>query len=305
MTDALEQLFAFKWRQVEIPISKTRMTIAHDLVEHKYWRVDGARVEDTGLAPIRIHATIPLQNGIIPGASERWSNVYPTLMRALVRSFSAREKGPLGHPEFGNIACQAEHLEIDWDAMKRGGCDAEASWVQTNDDDAALIGGEPSPVADMTSAASDFDSFSDAKALVPEMPVYFDTFESLMNRVAGAFDQAAILAGKPQALLNRITYRAQQVQDSAERAKSALTWPMIDAAEKMKASSDGLRRQLVEAKREIGLYRVPAETTLAGVQLQIPESSLTDLIRLNPALMRDPSVPKGSIVRFFGKRLAA
>lgn len=48
MADVLSQLFAFKWRDVEVPITKMRLSIAHDLVEHKYWGVDGARIEDTG-----------------------------------------------------------------------------------------------------------------------------------------------------------------------------------------------------------------------------------------------------------------
>jgi hypothetical protein len=306
MADVLSQLFAFKWRDVEVPISRLRMSLAHDLVEHKYIGVNGARVEDTGVAPLRIHATMPLFDGIVPGKQEAWdpASVYG-ILRPLILSFSRRDTGILQTPEFGGIACKAEKLDIDWDAMKRGGCEAEASWVE-NLDDNVQHEIKPSPVAAMEGAARDLDGTTeDIRALVPAQPVYLESLEDLMGRVAGAFDQTTLLAGRLKAPLDRLTYRAQQIQDSAERAKSAFTWPAVMAAEQVKASANDVRRQLVEANRQIGLYLVPADTTLAGVALDVPDASITDLIRLNPQIMRDPIVHKGSVIRYFGAPLAA
>jgi prophage DNA circulation protein len=304
--DVLSQLFAFKWRDVEVPISKMRFSLAHDLVEHKYYGVNGARVEDTGLAPIRIHATITLTNGIVPGQNEHWSagDVYG-LLRPFIIAFSKRETGILWHPEFGGIACKAEHLDIDWDALKRGGCEAEASWVENIDDDVAHQIA-PSPVAAMQGAAADLDgSVEDIRDLVPSMPVYSESLESLMDKVTSSFDQISLATSRLTAPLNRVVYRVQQIQDAADRAKNALTWPITMNAETVKASAGGLRKQLAEANREIGLYRVPGDTTLAGVTMQIVDADLVDIIRLNPDLMRQPLIPTGTVVRYFGKKLAA
>lgn len=317
-SDALSQLFPFRWRDVELPITHMRLSIAHDLVEHKYWGVDGARVEDTGLAPIRIHATIPIQNGITPGTKEGWDpQLYPGKLRGFILAFSQRTTGLLQHPEFGGIACKAEHLDIDWDAMKRGGCDAEASWVE-NLDDQVRHDIQPSPVAALESAASDMDGdLQDlkelvdqslkAKGLTPRKPddASSETFDTMMNKITAVFDQATIAQGRPAALLNRIVYRAEALKDAAERSGSPLAWPVKHNAERIKVSANGVREELVHAKREIGLYRVPADTTLASVQIAIPDSTITDLIRLNPLLVREPRVRAGTVVRYFGKKLAA
>ena len=50
MVDEFEQLLPFKWRDVELPVTHVKLSLAHDLVEHKYWGVDSGRVEATGVA---------------------------------------------------------------------------------------------------------------------------------------------------------------------------------------------------------------------------------------------------------------
>lgn len=317
MSEVLDQLFEFIWRDVAIPISKMHMSIAHDLVEHKYWGVDGARIESTGLAPTRVHATIPLQSGIVPGRRETWdpNKVYPEMLRGLIVSFSKREVGLLQHPEFGPMVCKAEKLDIDWDAMRRGGCDAEASWVETADDDRVGADLPPSPVSAMTGAAQDFDALDGsivdlvdaqlaAQGLPMRWPHYTDeSFEGLMNKVTGSIDKGTALVGTPKRLLDRVVYRAQQIEEAVDRSRTPLGWPIRHNTQLMIASANHLREQVASADREIGQYRVPADTTLAALVFQIPgaTSSVTDLIRLNPDLMRSAAVPANSIARYFGK----
>jgi hypothetical protein len=313
MTDTLEQLFAFRWRDVEIPISRMRMSIAHDVVEHKYWGVDGARIESTGLAPTRVSATIPLQNGMVPGYREGWDpgKIYPTLLRSLLVSFSKREKGKLQHPEVGGMICKAEKLEIDWDAMKRGGCDAEASWVETADDDASLVRADKSPVADMEGAARDFDSFDsriadlvdrelEAQGFPGRYPVFEESFESMMNKAAGMIDKVSFAIGAPQRFVDRMVYRAEQIENAVDRSRTALGWPVRHSTQSMVAAANGLRRELVEANRAIGTYRVLANTTLAALRVTLNNNTMTDLIRLNPKHMASPEILAGAIVRFYG-----
>jgi prophage DNA circulation protein len=127
--DTFDQLLAAAWNSIEFPVTKMRMSIAHDLVEHKYYGVDGARVESVGLAPRRFSFSAPLFNGISPGKAEKWAALYPNQLRILLVDFQKKTKGLLQHPEFGIIVCKAERFDMDWDAARRGGVDAALSFV--------------------------------------------------------------------------------------------------------------------------------------------------------------------------------
>lgn len=297
--DPLAELLAFKWRDVEFPVTRMRVSIAHDLVEHKYWGVNGARVEATGLAPMRFSASIPLTNGIVPAKSERWQFLYPNTMLKLLVAFAKKATGILQHPEFGPIACKAEKIDLDWEGIRRGGCDAEASWVETNPDDPqATVAAAPVHQIDL--AARDLDASSaDLKKLVPEAPEYKESFEDFARQIQAIGDQVTLLSYRASGKINGILYRVQNVEDSIDRARSALTWPVKQNLERLKAAGHDLRRKLLEVGRDIVLYRVPGDTTLAGVAACIPDANIGDLVKLNPALMSSPEIRRGTMVRHY------
>jgi prophage DNA circulation protein len=306
MADVFEQLLAFKWRDVEFPVTRMRLSLAHDLVEHKYWGVDGARVEATGLAPLRFHATIPLLNTIVPGKSENWDpRQYPDGLRALVIAFAKKETGIIQHPEFGFIPAKAERLDIDWDANVRGGVMAEASWVETISDDDIRQAIEFSPVNEVQLAALDLDvSGADLKKLIPHLPEYKTTLDDLLRGVTGVFDQATLLSMRFAGKIDSVVYRVQTLEDSVDRAKNALTWPIKQNIERVKAAAYNIRQTLLQLGKDIVFYRVPADTTLAGVAAQLPDTNVGDLIKLNPQLMRTPEVPANTLIRYYGSKLS-
>ena len=93
-----EQLNACSWRDIPFPISSMKVTVSQDLVQHKYWGVDGASVEATGRAPLEIEAVIPFVNGIVPGKGEKWGVLYPTQFRSFLKAFVDKKTGTLVHP---------------------------------------------------------------------------------------------------------------------------------------------------------------------------------------------------------------
>jgi len=305
--DALSDLLAFRWRDVQVPVTRMRVSLAHDLVEHKYWGVDGARVEATGLAPLRFSATIPMVNGLAVGKSETWkSQLYTNVLRPLIVAFSRRDIGLLQHPEFGNVACKAERLDIDWDGSKRGGCDVEASWVETVDD-RAIREVLKAPASAMGDAARTLDaSGADIKSLVPKAPVYVDSFESMMNNITGVVDQVGIQSKRAAGRIDAVVYRVKALGESVDRTRSSLTWPIKHAIEVIKANADDLRKALAKIGRDIVIYTTLSESTMAGVYGIVggPATSMTEFIRLNSHLMREPRVPVGSNIRYFASSIA-
>lgn len=319
MSDVFEELLPVKWREIEFPITRTRMSIAHDLVEHKYWGVDGAKVESTGLAPIRFLFSVPMLNGIEPGRNETWAALYPNQFRALIAAFQKKAVGILQHPEFDQFTCKAERMDIDWDATRRGGVDIELSFVETKldfDDSSFLMGNSPIEVVDIGSIdldeeekrASIKELFS--RAGVP-LPPYLDdskkkiSLSEFAQKVKAVTDYPTLLSKRSAGQLDALLYHVNRVAESAAAAKTALTWPIIQNVERTKAAAYEIQQAWLATSRTVSLFTVPADTTLAGVARQLPEAKVSDLIRLNPGLMRQPEIPKGTVVRYYAARAAA
>jgi hypothetical protein len=174
-----------------------------------------------------------------------------------------------------------------------------------------------SPVSSIEQAAKDLDAnHKDLKSIVkkrikeiggvdPTGKMEPD-FDSFARGIAAIGDQVSLLQYKTAGKIDSIVYRAQQVGESIDRARSALTWPAKQAVERITSEADGLREQLLALSRDIGLYRVAVDTTLAGVLLSVPEgNTVGDLVKLNPRLITNPVVDAGTYVRHYVARIAA
>lgn len=311
--DVMETMFPASWRGIEFPVSRMRASLAHDLVEHKTWGRDGAKVEDTGLAPLRLSFTSPMLRGITPGRTERWGELYPRQFMALLAAFRKTAKGSLHHPQFATILCKAERMEVDWDAARRGGCDVELSFVETlaeEDEDIIKRGRLDDPTVVETAAATlekpttkaDLKALLRAKGL-PLPPYLADkdpfSFTDAINSVKKVLDYPSLLERRVGGKIDSIAYQLDRVADSAKSAKSALTWPITAAVERSKASLHDMQGNLLAGTKRIGLFTVPADTTLAGVARQIRGAKVGDLAKLNPELVLNPEIPRGTIVRHY------
>ena len=319
MAGEFSQLLPFTWRGLHLPISKIGLSLAHDLVEHKYWGVNGARVEATGVAPIRISATIPIANSIFPGKNEKWSAgaLYPDALRRFIIEFAKKETGYVQHPEFGEIACKPERMDFELTGEKQDCTEIHASWVETLDDQLVHKLRLSEPVLDLDQAASDLKtSGANLKELVPELPEFKEDIESLGRKLTALVDTVSILQYRSAGLVNRILYQAHRLEVSIQRAATgqlgqvtalrpfsslvkqhALTWPAVESLQKIKASAFSLRKAIL-TPNGLGLYTVPAQTTIAGLLPALPNVSVSDLLKLNPSLARGPVVPKGAVVRY-------
>lgn len=310
MSDVFEQLLAAKWRGVEFPVTKMRMSIAHDLVEHKYWGVDGARVESTGLAPRRFSFTSPLLNGISPGRAEKWAALYPNQFRLLLTAFQKKERGEMQHPEFGIIICKAERFDADWDAARRGGTDVEMSFVETlTEADLEVQEDTPVGVVDI-GEIDELDSptlKADLKTILLlnglPLPPYLvkETISlgGLANKIKAVTDYPSVVSRRAAGAAAELKYHVDRIAQSAQASRSALTWPVVQSTERVKASLHEAEQNLLRGARRVKFFRVPSPTTLAGVARQIPGATVSDLIKLNPTLVRRPELPENTIVRYF------
>jgi len=306
MADAFAtMLLPFLWRGKGYPVARLRFSLAHDLVEHKQPGVDGAYVEDTGIAPVRVRATIPFSNLIVKGESETWASgdLYPTAFREFIEDFRDPRAGILQHPEFGGMLCRPDDLEFELNADARSGAIIEASWVQTLDDTVETVV-EPAYV-NLDALAITFDlQQTDLRALVPQLPEYETTFEDLARIVQAVGDQAALTSKRAAGRIDQIAYRIDAIQRSVDGARSALTWPATQIIERLRAASESVRQRLLTENRDIVLHTTSRDLTLAGLIPELPGATLTDLMRLNRGLLRGPIVPANTVVRYYAPKAA-
>lgn len=303
MASIFEQMLPCSWRGIEIPVSALRLSLSHDLAEHKYVGVDGANLEATGRNSMQIEIVIPFFNGIVPGKNEKWTanNLYPVRFRDFLHAFVDRTTGVLQHPELGEITCKPETLDFNLEPTHRDGVEVTARFRETvilGDDGQVAVGN--SPIQFLYGGAFDLDaSDADLLSLVPERPEEEETFASLVNKLTGFVDKITIArnlaANKPAQIL----YRLNQLAASVDRARTPLTWPTTNAITQMSVALHDVAVAMTKGTRKVLRYTVQAPSTLATLTSVLPGSNVDDLIHLNPQLLGRPDVQPGAVVRYY------
>lgn len=303
-----DELFAglleLSWKEVSIPYSRLTFEFRHDLAIHKFVDRDGAHVEATGRGPIEITARVPMINGLDQGPNEHWQRpLYPFTRDKLLKVALDRTSGTLQHPEFGPITCKLERIRWELDAAVRGGVWIDISWIETDDDatnsiDEALA--SPSPLANAQAAANDltFQLSTVDPNVVPQPYVPTIGFDDLMNAIRGVVDTPTLLQKQYAGRVDNIIYEANALESSLNASASALNWPMIESAERIKDAAYALKATLLTKGRQVSFYTVQKDSTLAQIAAQIP-APVGQLIQLNPAYMSSPLIPASSVVRYY------
>jgi prophage DNA circulation protein len=301
MPTLFEQLRPFKWRDVEFPVSQMGISLTQGQAPHRYYGRDGANIEATGRESLVFQATIPFRNGIVPGKAERWGILYPTTFQAFLVAMANTSRGTLQHPELGDVQVKPHTCTVHWDANRRDGCEVEASWIETVEDelDAVLINYD-SPIKETELGALDLDAqYEDLSKLVPSLPAYQPTIADFLNGIAAIGDQFSLIKQRGTGSVEALVYRLQTVQDSIERARSPLTWPATDAIERIKAAAVDVQKTILAKQKRISLFQVKAAATLASISILLPSTSLGDLMKLNPSLIASPIIAAGTVIRYY------
>ena len=306
--NVLDQLREYKWKGIAFPVSKTHVTLAHDLVEHRFWSQDGANVEATGRAPLVISATIHFRNNLARGRQETWGFLYPTAFRNFFAASAERTTGTLEHPEFGPISCKLKSATISHDAQRRDGADVEASWVETREaenDRASFT--SPSPAVAAVAAAIDLDANISNYTLAPPIPktvTFVSGFAPMIRSITSIGDQVSLLSRQIGGQFAAINYKLNAMESFLMSTKSALVSPMLQSINRLRHATNGLQQKLLQKQRETRLYVCPVIKTLASLVIDLEGNTVNDLIKLNPSLVGFATVPARTPVRYYAPKLA-
>jgi hypothetical protein len=325
MADSLSLLRAFSWTMeditVQFPVTEMEVGFSQDLAEHKFWGVDGAQVEATGRSPLMFSAHIPFTNHLVSGKNEDFSVLYPDVFRRFIILTSDRRTGILTHPEFGPIQCKVKDVRARFDAHVRDGVMVDATWIETlTDQTTSQFNLNPSPAIQETETFAGNLDRELSSTFLPSDPTYKPDFDAQMNAIAGVADQVSLLGQRYAGKIDNISYRLNKIDDAVTRitvpprttvksiinpnpsatnkALSTLYWPVRASVNGMRSGLNDLKKKLLESGKPIVFYRVPRAATLASVTIATG-APITDIMNLNPDLLRAPYIPVGSVVRYY------
>jgi prophage DNA circulation protein len=308
--DMFEQLLAAQWAgpgfsAIQFPVTKFKTSLAHDLVQHKYWKRNGARIEDTGVAPIRHTFSLPMLNTLARGKAEKWPDpLYPNHWRILYQQAQRQATGVLTHPELGELPCKLETLDTEWDAQRRAGVEVEISFIETLQDFDSPNPVGLSPIQKMTNAGANLDSsYDDLGLLAPTLPVFRESFADFARKLQSIGDTQFAAAYRVKGFADGMIYRANAVIESLDRAADATTWPARDAAERIKDAGHAAQRASeIAFTRTTFFYTTLADITLAELSQTLKGAPVDEMMRLNPRIAAAPVVKKGTVVRYTAPR---
>lgn len=302
MSDPISRLQTIAWRGISFPIKDLKTSFTHDIAQHKYPGVDGARLEETGRGPLAISATCLFYNvGCSFDISANTSQpLYPDVHRQFMIACGDGSTGTLLHPEWGELDAKCVSFDTVVDASRRDGVAVQVAWLEHTDDAATL--GEASPLAFATQAASDVDeallalrlknAALDAELRNKKIPSFSDTLRS----VRATADTLTLLQRQGAGIIPRMQYDLKQTSDSLERLTDASGHTAKAAVEALKAALLAVQASLF-VTRKILVFATPVDMTLGAIAGTL-KVSIADLTRLNPALAGSYRVARGSVVRY-------
>ncbi len=303
MTDLFSQLLPMSWRGIEFPTANFRVSLNHDLVEHKFVNRDGAHVEATGREPLVFTARALFRNGIRKGKNEKWeAGLYPDGWKRFMVAAADRTTGILQHPELGHISCKLKSAEVAWNAEVRDGVDVDITWVESTDEGLEVLDAitSDSPITDVMVASKDLDaSLSFTRDPTPEeLKVPGEpSFEDMINDIQSITDQASLLNRRVSGKIEAAQYRATLLVDSVSKAADPKQWPMKQAAIRVVTGMQDVSKRLLVKSAPV-IFTTPREMTVGSISLAV-QRPIDELINLNPSLVRRPTVRAGTKVRHY------
>lgn len=323
--DVLKTLRFCKWREISFHAVSVDCELAHDLVEHKYPDRDGAHVENTGRAPLRISAKVVFVNSLFP-TNQDWGystlDMFPGQWDVFRAAMADKRSGTLVHPDLGPLQCKAASIKWTIDGSFRGGVMADCEWVETNEESTKdftnfIKENLPDPFSTIENSSSAFTAaLAAARAqqlgqlsqfnpdapsypvTPPKGPVYNQSVYDLVRNMRGVSDQVSLLSRRIANFPDTIKYQVNALKTSVNTGASSLRWPVEKAAQETINAANDIKKTLGAVQRSTKVILTSAPSTLAALASQL-KSSVTDLVTLNPALASEPVVRAFYPVRYY------
>jgi hypothetical protein len=284
--DPLSQLERFSWRGIKVPLTARQWTLESPSIRHSVQFRDGELIEGTGTTNLTFRYSLPMREGVgkIGGA---YKELYSRVLPAFFAACQDRTEGPLIDPGFGELNAKFERMTGTTSPLQRDGEDIEVEFIHAPELADEL------PQA-LISVASTVEAAAQLAIILPDLPdpdIGLDILQ-LIGQIQGQADLFVSRLDGVAAKLEAVEAQLVELADPTE-------WKAI---KDVRALDSRVRDLAVRAATRPGRELVQLVTggpqTIAGVAASTGMNP-KELLDLNPALARSPTVPPSTTIRYY------
>lgn len=282
-----------QWRGIESPpYDLANFRVKHNQSPRRFPYVDGAGHDHTGRDEIPMSFRLHFINTLAPGAAVQ---LFPDLFEQWQEALLDGSSGDLRHPIRGPLRARVQDFEVDIDAKKSmAGGWITVNFTDTLDDPAEQTQFQPLE-NNITALAEAADSALEATGI--EFPEGVgEPLADLLQQTEGFLFSSTLTIG---GVINQVKGQIQQVVDTLDAVDNAANLAARDVVTQLYGAlldaQDALGAGTSRATSEVTFSFV---TTLTAVATEV-DNTVEELMGLNTGLLRSPSIPAGTAIKFY------
>lgn len=295
MADLFKLLPHFEWRGNIYPVTSREVSFTHDGVRHKLQYRDGEIIEQLGSQALTFSYTFPMRDGVTKGPYEQ---LFSKQLSVLFADIQNRAISILIDPIYGQFNCYPTSYRDSTDVNKRDGTDIAVEFVRTITADEADqaqptdslqgLGAEARSLGDDLKLSTGFEQFISPQGKTD----IFSAIAGFASQISSDESRIAASASNLSSKLDKLDRALNKLEDPKTARLQESISQLRDSANRVAQHGNN------PGKRILTVTKAYAQTI--GAASKEAGMTLVDFLKLNPSLVRNPLVPKGSKVKIFG-----
>jgi len=289
--NALLGLPALQWRGVSSPpYDNVSYSVSHSLAERRYPYIDGAGHDNTGRDPIefpfKLYFLNTLQPGLFPDLFLEWeTNVIID-----------KSIGDLIHPFRGKVECRPKSWNVTMSTQAISGAIVDVVFVETIRDPVSPQDAITSTVA-LNALAAEVDNQMATLGIPYPTGERTTSLKDLIGQVQGLILSTRLsvegMVNQAQGIVARIVDITESVRKDHE------TWPLESSLKRLHGSLEDFKEAHgLNFARGTAEHVTQIIETINSVAALVGNTE-SEIMGLNINLLRSPSIPVGTSVKFF------
>lgn len=286
----IQGLPTLEWRGLYAPCDSAPVDFSHRQAERKYYGVDGAGHDNTGMDPMFPNLRLYFINGV-----EGDNEAFPHNWNAWRVALFDGSAGDFVHPVLGKFRARVLKGTIQFVSQTTAGVVVDVAFTSTIDSidkPNKFIDAKP----DVQTTAKAAAAAAASQEIRWQPSTLGSTLEGAVSGLFSAvFDAQVTLSG----YTNQVGGGILDMIARAESLTDPASYPAYDNLVRLWSEVELLSAAAVrEVGRSVGKRITQNDTTLDAFATSV-NNDIDEVMALNPGLLRSPSVPKGSTVSFY------
>jgi len=313
-TDALKKLGPLSWRGIQVPIVSRKVDFSQSVARQKFSYRDNSFIESLGAENFSFGYTIPFREDITRGPYD--ANLFSVTLPAFIAACRDSSAGELHDPVLGNFRCKCVSFSSSLDTNKRDGVDVEVGFVYApRINEVEKLPSQVASTSAIFAQVTDLDGNIDkgdweqesVESLTGEL-VRTGVFEppepfaDLFGQIDGFGRQIERFGNKIDAKLNNVLFKLEKMEETISVLEDPTNWPILKSSRRIRANIESTKERIANPGKAV--FRMLTKTYQSVGNLASALGMPVDqLLRLNPALSKNPLVPPETTVNYISDKL--